>query len=395
MRTRCTRIDSPGALIAVGALIALATALLWAWPASALDVQALEQRAASGDAEALFQLADLFERGDQVEQDLARAARLLQAAAERGHASAQYRLGLAQAAGVGTERDSVQSYAWLSLAAKEAGPTSLLAKSLLEVVKGDLAPQQLAEAEQRAAAFAPVAGPLDLPKPAEVSALAVNGGAVPLPETHCGHLEFASDSGGPVRIVGLIASGSPTAAELEHTLAGTLGRPFELKLLELAPVLCTVVEDLENGSTGTDARPMLKLRNAEGAPKDSFKEEEHLVIELAPQDEAVHVYLDYFTHEGEVLHLLPGSDYRDNLAPAGAALVVGDPQRGQPVWQIGPPFGQDLLVALVARRPLYEGRRPDVEGIDPYLTFLRDRMASLPREDGVRMAYRVIETVPR
>jgi hypothetical protein len=106
------------------------------------------------------------------------------------------------------------------------------------------------------------------------------------------------------------------------------------------------------------------------------------------------VYLDYFTHEGEVLHLLPGSDYPDNFAPAGEALVVGDPQQGQPVWQIGPPFGQDLLVALAARRPLYQDRRPDVESIEPYLTFLRDLMASVPPE-AVQMAYRVVETAPR
>ena len=156
-----------------------------------------------------------------------------------------------------------------------------------------------------------------------------------------------------------------------------------------------MIEDLENGIAEIDAHPVLKLRNAEGTTTDSFREEEHLVIELAPQDEARHVYLDYFTHEGEVLHLLPGSDYPDNFVPAEAELVLGDPRQGKPVWQIGPPFGQDLLVALVARRALYQDRRPDVEAIEPYLTFLRDRMASEPPVDAVRMAYRIVETVPR
>jgi hypothetical protein len=139
----------------------------------------------------------------------------------------------------------------------------------------------------------------------------------------------------------------------------------------------------------------LTLRNAEGARKQSFEDEELLVIELAAEDEPRHVYLDYFSHEGEVLHLMPGSDYPDNFVPAGAGLVLGDPQQGQPVWQIGPPFGHDLLVALVARRPLYQGRRPDVEGIEAYLTFLRSRVASVASEDAVRMAYRLVETVSR
>ena len=381
--------------ILVATLVVFAAGSLLPTSSFALDLPALEQGAASGDADALFQLADVYERGDQVEQDLGLAARLLQAAAERGHAGAQYRLGLAQAAGVGTERDPVQSYVWLTLAARDAGPTSLLAKSLLEVVQGDLAAAQLAEAEARAAAFAPVAGPLDLPHPADGRALAMSGGDAPLPETNCGRLEVGSDSDGRLRIAGLVASGSPTAAEVEHALAGTLGRPFDLQLIEVAPVLCTVVEDLAGDPAEIDARPVLKLRNAEGTTKDRFQEEEHLVIELAPQDQARHVYLDYFTHEGEVLHLLPGPDYPDNLVPAGATLVLGDPQQGQPVWQIGPPFGQDLLVALAARRPLYQDPRPDVEGIEPYLTFLRARLASVPPEAPVRMAYRVIESVPR
>jgi TPR repeat protein len=378
----------------VATLVVFAAGALLRTSLFALDLPALEQRAASGDAEALFQLADIYERGDQVEQDLGLAAQLLQAAAERDHASAQYRLGLAQAAGVGTERDPVQSYVWLILAARDGGVTSLLAKSLQEVVQRDLAAPQLAEAEARAAAFAPVAGPLDLPRPADGKAVAGGGGA-PLPETNCGRLEVASGSDGQARVAGLVASGSPTAAEVERALAATLGRPFDLQLIEVAPVLCTVVEDLTNDSAKSDARLALELRNAEGATKDRFQEEEHLVIELAPQDEARHVYLDYFTHEGEVLHLLPGSDYPDNFVPAGASLVLGDPQQGQPVWQIGPPFGQDLLVALAARRPLYQDRRPDVEDIEPYLAFLRDRLASLPPEDPVRMAYRVVESVPR
>jgi hypothetical protein len=382
------------ALILLAPLVVFATGSLLPIAPVARDLAALDQRAASGDAEALFQLADAYERGDQVEQDLELAAQLLQAAAERGHAGAQYRLGLAQAAGVGTERNLVQSYVWLTLAAREAGLTSLLAKSLLEVVQGDLAAPQLAEAQARAAAFAPVAGPLELPRPADGKALAGSGDA-PLPETGCGRLEVASASDGGLRVAGLVPSGSATAAEVQQALAGTLGRPFDLQLTEVAPVLCTVVEALAHEPAETDAHPVLELRNAEGTTKERFQDAEHLVIELSPQDQARHVYLDYFTHGGEVLHLLPGSDYPDNFVPAGAGMVLGDPQQGQPVWQIGPPFGQDLLVALSSRRPLYQDRRPDVEGIEPYLSFLRDRMASLTSEDGMRVAYRLVETVPR
>jgi Domain of unknown function (DUF4384)/Sel1 repeat len=392
---RRLEIDWLQTLILVATLIVFAAAPLPRASAFALDRQALEQRAAAGDAEALFELADLYERAEQVEQDLALAVQLLQAAAERGHAKAQYRLGLARAAGVGTARDPVQSYVWLTLAAKDAGAAGLLAKSLQEVVKEDLAGEQLAQAEELAAGFEPVTGPFDLPEPAGGKALPVSGSGAPLPDTNCGDLEVTGESDGRVLITGYVALGSPAAAVVEHALVTTFGQPFELQLIEVAPVLCTVLNTFENGPAQIDTSLGLTLRNADGARQNTFQDEEHLVIELAAHDAARHVYLDYFMHEGQVLHLLPGLDYPDNLVPAGGGLLVGDPHEGQPTWQIGPPFGHDLLVALVARRPLYQGRRPEVEGTETYLAFLRERMGSIAAEDAVRVAYRLVETVPR
>jgi hypothetical protein len=384
------RIDLLGATLAVAVILVGAHA--WA---AAGDLEVLEQRAATGDAEALFALADRYERGDQLEQDLVVAAQLLQAAAERGHAGAQYRLGLMQAAGVGIAPDPVQGFAWATLAADAEGTTGLLASSLQEILKQDLDQDQVARAEHLVAGFTPVTGPFDLPSSGAQAALRIDGRALDLPETGCGRLHVAGEAQGPVRITGAVAEDSLMASLVDQALAAKLDQPFDLQLIEVAPVLCTVVEDLENGPAEIDAALALTLRNAEGTQKASFQDEEHLVIELAPEDDARHVYLDYFTHEGEVLHLLPGSDYPDNVVPAGTGLIVGDPQQGQPVWQIGAPFGQDLLVALVAARPLYQGRRPDVEGTETYLAFLRDRMASVAPEDAVRAAYRVVETVPK
>ncbi|HET6521873.1 MAG TPA: hypothetical protein VFG47_18940, partial [Geminicoccaceae bacterium] len=52
------------------------------------DPEALRRAAAGGDAGALFQLADLHERGEAGGPDRAAAAALLRRAAERGHAEA-------------------------------------------------------------------------------------------------------------------------------------------------------------------------------------------------------------------------------------------------------------------------------------------------------------------
>jgi TPR repeat protein len=224
MRARRMKIASPGRLILVGALLVRATALLPDAPAFALELQALEQQAASGDADALFQLADRYERGDQVEQDLGLAATLLQAAAERGHAGAQYRLGLMQAAGVGIDPDPVQSFAWATLAADAEGTTGLLASSLQAILQQDLDHDQVARAEDLVAGFSPVTGPFDLPASGAGEGLSSDGGALDLPETGCGRLQVAEEAQGPLLITGAVAEDSAMASLVDQTLAATLER---------------------------------------------------------------------------------------------------------------------------------------------------------------------------
>src|SRR5689334_7751061 len=98
---------------------------LWLIPmcsqAASDDVGALERKAAGGDATALLALGDMYERGDGVAHDMAMAAAYMQLAAERGSVTAQYRLGLVVAVGLGVEANVTESYKWLSLAAVAGG----------------------------------------------------------------------------------------------------------------------------------------------------------------------------------------------------------------------------------------------------------------------------------
>ena len=231
------------------------------------DLEALEQRAASGDAEALFQLADLYERATKSSRSGARGrlSRQLRIAATP---APNIRLGLARAAGVGTERP-VQSYAWLTLAARKAGPTSLLAKSLLEVVKGDLAAQQLAEAEDRAAAFAPVAGPLDLPNATD-KAVEAGGSDLPLPRPVSGASRSrATRAVGSDRRSGCERIGHGCRSRAH---AGRHPSPAVRPAARQGRA-CPLYRDRGIGERHCRDRcaPGLKLRNAEGTTTDSFR----------------------------------------------------------------------------------------------------------------------------
>ena len=66
----------------------------------------LAQAAAAGSADAQFTLGDMYQDGrGGCEQDLSRAARLFESAAEQGHVAALFALGAMHAKGQGTPQD--------------------------------------------------------------------------------------------------------------------------------------------------------------------------------------------------------------------------------------------------------------------------------------------------
>ncbi|MDE2008379.1 MAG: hypothetical protein KGI51_17560, partial [Rhodospirillales bacterium] len=64
--------------------------------------------------------------------------------------------------------------------------------------------------------------------------------------------------------------------------------------------------------------------------------------------------------DGSVVHLYPTvADPQQHFAAvparrlaAGSILRLGDGGPGQPLWEVGPPYGTDLIVAVASSRPL-------------------------------------------
>ncbi|HBH26298.1 MAG TPA: hypothetical protein DDX54_02720 [Rhodospirillaceae bacterium] len=84
-------------------------------------LEELKKAAEKGDAKAQYNLAEMYYRGQGVEQDYAQGAHWFRKAAEQGLAGAQGILGCIYALGRGVPQDFVQAYAWLNLAAAGKG----------------------------------------------------------------------------------------------------------------------------------------------------------------------------------------------------------------------------------------------------------------------------------
>ncbi|RDC74047.1 DUF4384 domain-containing protein [Rhodovulum sp. 12E13] len=115
----------------------------------------------------------------------------------------------------------------------------------------------------------------------------------------------------------------------------------------------------------------------------AFAAGETLELELAAPDYDAYVYVDYFDAAGRVVHLRPNEAVPLRRAEAGSVQTIGGADDGTSGLrlEIGPPFGQEIVVALAASAPLFDAPRPLVEPAAPYLADLSRRIAEARRLD--------------
>ena len=94
-------------------------------------------------------LADKYERGLGVAQDLKQAACWYHGAAQKGDAWAQVWLAEVYAKGRGVLEDHVEAYAWLNLATAHGGPVvQVKAGHLKDMLRMQMTAEQLAKAQK-------------------------------------------------------------------------------------------------------------------------------------------------------------------------------------------------------------------------------------------------------
>ncbi len=110
------------------------------------------------------------------------------------------------------------------------------------------------------------------------------------------------------------------------------------------------------------------------------------------------VRVDYLDREGNVQHLFPQvADPAQHLTgdrgrrfEPGEVLNLGEPGPGRPGWQVAPPFGTDLIIAVASEDVLFDHPRPtNVESAEVYLRELK-RAVEAARSRGARITATVM-----
>ncbi len=104
-------------------------------------------------------------------------------------------------------------------------------------------------------------------------------------------------------------------------------------------------------------------------PDGWYQEGERLVLTLTAPDLNSHLYVDYFMIDGSVVHQFPVTASQQERQPPFKDFHLGE-GGGARQWQVAPPFGSEMLVAIAAQDPLFDAPRPEMDASKDYLPAL-------------------------
>jgi serine/threonine protein kinase len=180
-----------------------------------------------------------------------------------------------------------------------------------------------------------------------------------------------------LQVQGYVSRGFGTA-RLKDTLSAIPGvKTVNLDAQQVSEDKCEVINMfapywLRNRESGRAASVRTKEPNAE------LTEGSSLVVDVTTPAYDSYVHVDYFSFEGNVVHMVPSPRARANRAPPSYAATIG----GLGNWIVSKPFGTDLIVLLVTPVPLYEGLRPEGEATPDYLKALEKQLKQMQAKHG-------------
>jgi type IV/VI secretion system ImpK/VasF family protein len=130
---------------------------------------------------------------------------------------------------------------------------------------------------------------------------------------------------------------------------------------------------------------------------DRFVKDEKMIVKLTQANHDGYLYVDYYTVEGEVVHLLPNTlePRSGQLIPASQQIDVGQSGVQGGGWiTIDAPFGQELITVVAAPTPIYAGMRPPIEPAKDYLPLLKQAIEANRTDDKFVADFMTIQTEP-
>ena len=206
-----------------------------------------------------------------------------------------------------------------------------------------------------------------------------------LPKIECGRVAVQKRKG-QTFVVGFVGT-RDDLTKLEKAAALSKARiAVDLRPWPQCEALMTMEKPLSASS-----RPSISL------PKSSYRASETLAFNVSMAGFQGYLHVAYIQADGNVVNLVRSDSLALSTSPAHTKMRFGDGRDGRSKFTVGAPFGNEMIVALASKSPLFDEDRPLVETEREFLTALRKAIIARPDpaqpERVVTASYVVLETI--
>jgi hypothetical protein len=185
---------------------------------------------------------------------------------------------------------------------------------------------------------------------------------------------------GTVSLVGVAGHGTPEAELHRAIIAAAPTAAVDWRVVSFDGPYCHALDVLRPVAYAATAHVSgfaMQLRGGNRPLKDG----ELITIELQVPSFPAWLTVDYLQHDGTVVHLHPTPKDPARSYPAGSQQTLGDPSKGGERWEVGAPYGTDMVIAVASSAPLFTQKRKDIEDTDAYLRALQAAIEAAHRRN--------------
>jgi serine/threonine-protein kinase len=226
----------------------------------------------------------------------------------------------------------------------------------------------------------PVATAVPVPAPAE-PALAPPPAAAPVAAQTDASLQpifgtlnctliGASESGGKLRLTGIVGTGAPQAIFLATLNFLPAGIAPQSSVQTFDGRFCNVLDAIRPYNVYL-SKPGAELGLGLTGGISILYAGQLLTVKEKMPSYAGYLQTDYFSSDGKVRHLYPTATDPLKKLPANSRKVLGNPKKGGASWKVVAPYGANMIISIVTPSPLFTNPRPQVENADDYIAALR------------------------
>jgi hypothetical protein len=120
-----------------------------------------------------------------------------------------------------------------------------------------------------------------------------------------------------------------------------------------------------------------------GASNGVFRAGDSMSIEVTTPNYPSYVYVTYLQASGDTVHLEWPNGRFPKPRPPNTKIVFGGGKNGEPIYRIGAPFGDEIVVAVASASPLFPEGMPEATVDREYLTSFRRAFLLRPKNGTV------------